>query len=79
MDEIDGRRERGKKERERWGDLFFFFASYSIEAAQLGLQRHTSEKGKHAEALKFREGGGGHRNAETVDQSRDLHTSQISI
>lgn len=31
--------------------------NYSIEAAQLELQRHTSEKGKHAEALEIREEG----------------------
>lgn len=35
MDEIDGRRERGKKERERWGDLFFFF----LQA--IPLRRHN--------------------------------------
>lgn len=46
MDEIDREGEREK----RMGEIS------SIEAAQLGLQRHTSEKGKHGEALEFREG-----------------------
>lgn len=54
-------------------------ASNSIEVAQLGLRRHTSEKGRHAEALEFREGEEGRHIAETADQSRDLHTSQILI
>ena len=44
----------GRYDRERWQDPF---GSFSIEAAQLGLQRHTSEKGKHAEALEIREDG----------------------
>lgn len=53
MDEID----RGGRERKIEGrDGEISFASYSIEAAQLGLRRHTSEKGKHAEALGFMEG-----------------------
>ena len=81
MDEKDrGGREGGKKkEIEDGRDGEISFASYSIEAAQLGLRRHTSEKGKHAEALEFREGGGGRHIAETADQSRDLHTSEIFI
>lgn len=56
MDEIDrtGGREREKNIQGRAGEISF--ASYSIEAAQLGWQRHTSKKGKHAEALEFREG-----------------------
>lgn len=41
--------------RGRAGEISF--ASDSIEAAQSGLQRHKSEKGKHTEALGFREGG----------------------
>lgn len=55
MDEID--REGGWEEKNiqgRAGEISF--ASYSIKAAQLGGQRHTSKKGKHAEALEFREG-----------------------
>ncbi len=39
---------------ERHGEISC--ASYSIEAAQLGWRKHTSEKGKHAEALEFSEG-----------------------
>lgn len=56
MDEIDkwGRGREKKRYKGRDGEISF--ASYSIEAAQLGLQRHTSEKGKHAEALEIREG-----------------------
>lgn len=50
-DEIDGG-VGGKKGRERWGDVF-----RSSEAAQLGLRRHTSKKGKHASALEIREEG----------------------
>lgn len=34
-------------------------ASDSTEVAQLGLRRHTSEKGRHAEALEFSGRGGG--------------------
>lgn len=49
-----GSKRGGKRGGERWED--FPFASYSIEAAHLGLWRHTSEKGKHAEALEIREG-----------------------
>lgn len=81
LDEIDrggGGEEREKRDREgRDGEISF--TSYSIEAAQLGLRRRTSEKGKHAEALEFGEGGGGRHIVETADQSRDLHTSQIFI
>ena len=59
LDEIDrggGGEEREKRDREgRDGEISF--TSYSIEAAQLGLRRRTSEKGKHAEALEFGEGG----------------------
>lgn len=55
MDEIDrGGRGRKKDRKGEMGEISF--GSYSIEAAQLGLRRHTSEKGKHAEALEIREG-----------------------
>lgn len=49
-------REREKKEEGRI-DGEISSRNYSIEAAQLELQRHTSEKGKHAAALEIREEG----------------------
>lgn len=50
-----GREREKKKEGRIDGEISS--RNYSIEAAQLELQRHTSEKGKHAEALEIREEG----------------------
>lgn len=69
-------RQKKKIEWERWWDLFckLFHWGGTIRIAETHLRERETCRG-----IRVWGGGGGHHIAETADQSRDLHTSQIFI